>query len=117
MFHPARHDDHLPGLHQHMSVAEVHAQYPLHHHQRLIGFRVAVPDKVAGDAHDLELIVIHFGHHFGLPLFAEQGKFLSKINELIHKLILLNSFRRGILHQIVIERTRFCQVHADSNHG
>ena len=25
MFHTSRHDDHLPGLHQHMSVAEVHA--------------------------------------------------------------------------------------------
>ncbi len=49
-------------------------------------FPVAVPDKVAGDAHDLELIVVHFSHHFGLPLFAEQGKFLSKINELIHGL-------------------------------
>jgi hypothetical protein len=42
-----------------------------------------VPDEIASQLHDLELIVVHFGDDFRLPLLVEQPEFLAEVDRLV----------------------------------
>jgi len=41
-----------------------------------------MPDEVALQLHDLELIVVHLGDDLGLPLLVEQRELLAEVDRL-----------------------------------
>ncbi|MNW13906.1 hypothetical protein D3C71_2119810 [compost metagenome] len=43
---------------------------------------MVVPDKVAFDAHELELDVVHLGNHARLPQFRDHPQLLGEIDGL-----------------------------------
>ena len=68
------HHEHLARLEIDGAVAEIDAQRPVEHDERLVGLGMAVPVEVAFEPHDLELVVVHLGNDLGLPLLGEQGE-------------------------------------------
>jgi hypothetical protein len=47
---------------------------------------VIMPDEVALQLHDFELVVVHLGDHFWLPLLIELAKLLRKVNRSVFHL-------------------------------
>jgi methyl coenzyme M reductase subunit C len=62
----------------HRAVAKIDPQIPFDHDERLVSVFVIIPDEVSLQIHDLELIIVHLGDHFWLPLLVEQTKLLHK---------------------------------------
>jgi hypothetical protein len=62
------------------TVAKIDLEFPFQDHESLIGILVIVPDEIALQLDQLELIVIHFGDNLRLPLFANQRELLLKID-------------------------------------
>ena len=62
MLDPFRDDNHLPSVNFHLSVVEVHYKRALQDDECLICVRVAVPDEIAFEFHDFELIVVHLSY-------------------------------------------------------
>ena len=75
-----RHDDHLARPERDETVAEIDAQRTLQHDEGLVGLLVIVPDEIALDAHDLELVVVQFRNHARLPLVGEERELLGEID-------------------------------------
>src|SRR5262249_36705901 len=71
-----RHDEHLAGRDPDCAVAEINAQFAVDDDEGLVGVRMAVPNEVALQLHDLELVVVHLRDDLRLPLFAEQAELL-----------------------------------------
>src|SRR5262249_32662723 len=78
-----RNDEHLSRRHAGRAIAEVDPQNALQHDERLVRILMVVPDEVAAEPDDLELVVIHFGNDLRLPLLAKQGEFLGEIDCLV----------------------------------
>jgi hypothetical protein len=62
------------------AVAKIDPQNAVENNERLIGVFVIMPDKVALQLHDLELVVVHFGDDLWLPLLVEQPELLAKVD-------------------------------------
>ena len=62
------------------AVAEVDAQLAFHHDEGLVGVGVRMPDEIAFQPNDLELVVVQLGNHPGLPLLAQQPELLPEID-------------------------------------
>lgn len=82
VLHAARHHIHLAGAQVHRAVAEIDAQATGEDDEGLVGVGVAVPDEVAFDLHQLELVVVHLGDHPGLPAVVEQGELGGEVDRL-----------------------------------
>lgn len=82
VIHAARHHIHLAGAQVHRAVAEIDAQATGEDDEGLVGVGVAVPDEVAFDLHQLELVVVHLGDHPGLPAVVEQGELGGEVDRL-----------------------------------
>ena len=63
MLDPFRDDNHLSSVNFHLSVVEVHYKRAFYDDECLICVRVAVPEEVASEFHDFELVVVHLGDH------------------------------------------------------
>ena len=66
------------GNHKHFArcnvndaIAKINAQIALDHDESLIGVLMVVPDKIAPQLHDFELIVVHLGDNFRRPLLSK----------------------------------------------
>jgi len=67
----------------HHAVAKIDPQLALNDEERLVGFLVVVPDEVALQFDDFELVIVHLGNDFRLPLLIEQGEFLAHVDRLV----------------------------------
>src|SRR5262249_36730145 len=78
-----RNHEHLSCRDMHATVAEVDSQPALEDDESLIRILVIVPDEVALQLDDLELIVVHLGYNLRLPLLAEQSELLPKVDRVV----------------------------------
>src|SRR5581483_5799704 len=76
--HAFRYDKHLPGAQPYCSILEVDSQGPVENDEGLIRLFVVMPDEIAFDAHELELVVVHLRNDLGLPLLRDQLEFLRE---------------------------------------
>lgn len=67
-----RHDIQLTRPHIHAALWQIDTQGACKHQERFIRLRVRVPDEFPFDAHDLELVVVHFRDHPWAPLLLDQ---------------------------------------------
>src|SRR5215469_8429848 len=75
------------------AVAKIDTQIPFDHDERLVSVFMIVPDEVTVQLHNLEMVIVHFGDHFRLPLLieqAEQAKLLHKADCSVFHLNLLD---------------------------
>src|SRR5208337_1644709 len=75
VLHSVWDDEHFAGADRHGPGPEVDSQLTVENEERLIGLRVRVPDEVSFETNDLELIVVHFRNHSGLPRLREAVEF------------------------------------------
>src|ERR1700693_3458977 len=79
----ARHHEHFARRQMHRAVAEIDAQIALDDDERFVRILVIVPDEVALQLDDLEVIVVHFGDDLWLPLLVEQRELLAQVDRLV----------------------------------
>src|SRR6476660_3031977 len=65
------------------TVTEIYPQIAIYHDERLVRVAVFVPEELALQLHDLELIVVHLSDNFWLPLLIKQGEFLREADRSI----------------------------------
>jgi hypothetical protein len=83
VLHTLGNDEHLPRRHMDRAVAKIDPQIAVDHDERLIGIRVVMPNEIALQPHDLELIVVHLGDDLRPPLLVEQPELLPEVDGLV----------------------------------
>jgi hypothetical protein len=86
-------DEHFARRQLDRSVAKINQQNPLQHDEGLIGILVIVPNEVALELHDLELVVVHFRYDLRLPLLVEQSELFAEVDRLVV---------HALLHQMMV---------------
>jgi hypothetical protein len=71
MFHASGDDEHFAGLQVNGAIPEVDPQMAVDDNEGLIGLRVIVPDKVAVQANQLELIIVHLRNDARRPVLPK----------------------------------------------
>jgi hypothetical protein len=71
VLHAFGHNVHLAGAEIDASIPKIDAQPSLDDYEGLVGVLMIVPNEVAVDLDDLELVVVHLGDNLGLPLIVE----------------------------------------------
>src|SRR5215469_18341919 len=64
----------------HRAIAEIDPQIPFDHDESLVSVFVIMPDEVALQLHNLELVIVHLSDHFWLPFLMEQAKLLHEVD-------------------------------------
>jgi hypothetical protein len=64
-------DEQFARAQQNGSIPEIDAKFTFQHKEGFIGLRMIVPDEIAFDPDDLELIVVEFGNDPRLPLLSQ----------------------------------------------
>src|ERR1051326_3627275 len=67
----------------HRAIAKIDPQLALADKERFVGLLVIMPDEVALQLHDFELVVVHFGDDLRLPLLVEQRELLAQVDRLV----------------------------------
>jgi hypothetical protein len=80
VLHTLRDDRHFTGIQVQAFIAQVDSVIALDDHEDFIGFRVAVPDKVAIRANKFEMGVVHRRDDFVIKPVMEFGKLFLKID-------------------------------------
>jgi hypothetical protein len=62
---------------------KIDPQLAVEHDEGLIGILVVMPDEIALQTHDLELVIVHFRNDFRLPLLTEEAEFLLEVDGLV----------------------------------
>src|SRR6266550_1277829 len=62
---------------------KIDPQNAIQHNESLVRILVIVPNEVALQLHDLELVVVHFGDDLRLPLLAEQRELFAEVDRLV----------------------------------
>jgi len=83
VFDALRHDEHFACRDMDRAVAKIDPQNAIEDDEGLVGVLVIVPDEIALELHDLELIVVHFGDDLRLPLLVEQFQLRAEIDRLV----------------------------------
>jgi hypothetical protein len=73
-------NEHLSGGNLNRAIAKIDPQITLDHDECLIGVLVVVPNEVALQLDDLELVIIHLGDDFRCPLLSKESQFLPEID-------------------------------------
>src|SRR5690242_21108740 len=99
-----------------MAIAEIYPQGSIEHDEGFVGVLVVVPNEIAFDLHDLELVVVHFGYHFRRPVLVEQAELLREIYRVVFHAgsPVVRSARVGLrapeLHMTLQDDTGFANV-------
>src|SRR5439155_1624268 len=77
---PFRHDEHLARADNDATVAKTNFHFTLEHQKYLVRVLVVVPHELPFQLDELELVVVHLGHHPRRPMLCERGKLLREID-------------------------------------
>src|SRR5690348_7713470 len=83
MLHAFGNDVHFPGSERDGLVPELERHGALENDEDFVGVRVRMPDKLALQLDELELVVIHFGNDAGRPVFREPGELVLEIDRTV----------------------------------
>ena len=78
-----RDDEHFSGAEGDAAVAEVDAELAFDDEEGFVSRRVVVPDELALELLDLELVVVHLGDDFRGPEFVELREFVLQVDGLV----------------------------------
>ena len=98
-----RDDEHFSGAEGDVAVAKIQAERAVEDEESFVGVGVVVPDEVALQFDDLELVVVHLGDDFGGPLVVEEGELIFQVDGLRHGVrIAMAGVVRGSGREMVI---------------
>jgi hypothetical protein len=83
MLHAFGNDVHFPGSERDDLVPELKRHGALENDEDFIRVRVRMPDKLALELDELELVVIHFGNDPGRPRFREPGELVAQVDRTV----------------------------------
>src|SRR5687767_11077739 len=82
MFDALWHNEHFPGLERDGPVLETDLHLAVQHQEDLVGVFMIMPDELALQFHELELVVVHFRDDPRGPALRESGQLLRKVDYL-----------------------------------
>jgi hypothetical protein len=82
MFHAFGNDKHLSSSEVNFAFAKIDPQVAFNHKERFIRILVIMPNEVALQFRELELIIIHLSDDFRSPLLRKEPEFLLEIDRL-----------------------------------
>src|SRR4029077_13706240 len=77
-------DVQLSGTEGHVSIAELDRKAALDHQEQLVGVLMGVPDELALELGQLDLVVVETGHHLGRPVLREQPELVAEVHHVVH---------------------------------
>ncbi|EHP43050.1 hypothetical protein OR16_10783 [Cupriavidus basilensis OR16] len=83
-----------------MAVAKIDAQRALQHDERLIGLDMVVPEKIAFDLDQLELVVVHFGDDFRRPVLMDQAELVREVQAFVFLDVVVRGACLIVLHGV-----------------
>src|SRR6185312_3864179 len=83
MLHAFWNDVHFPGRERDGLVPELEHHGALENDEDFIRVRVRMPDKLALQLDELELVVIHLGNDAGRPVFREPGELVPQVDRTV----------------------------------
>src|SRR5262249_47433164 len=69
-----------------LPVPELHAEPPLHDQEQLVLVLVPVPDELAQELHQLDVLAVEFADDPGAPAVGEAGELLGEV-DLLHRAV------------------------------
>ena len=76
---PCGHDEELAFLQPDFSVPVLHAEPALHDEEQLVLVVVLVPDELAEQLHQLDVLAVQFADDLGLPVLVEESQLLGQV--------------------------------------
>src|SRR5262245_50950551 len=80
MFDTLRDDEEFPWTERYVAFAHADGDMPLQHEEKVIRVVVRVPDELAFDLHDHEIVTVELANHTRLPVTLEGCELLCKID-------------------------------------
>lgn len=80
VFDAARDDEKLAGLQLDVAITKLHFKTAGDHKEKLILGFVSMPDELAVELDQLDLLTVQFTHDPGIPMIRKCGEFLGKIH-------------------------------------
>ena len=80
---PARHDEEIAFLQHHVTIAELDREASLEDEEEVIGVRVRMPDELALELPDLDLVVVVVADDPRLEVLVERRELLREIDRLV----------------------------------
>ena len=74
----------MSGAQGDLAVAQPDRQAAVEHEEELVGVGVAVPDELALDLDDLDLVVVKGRDHLGGPVVADVGQPVLEVDDACH---------------------------------
>src|SRR5262249_39180403 len=74
------HHEHLAGANRQIAVAKVNGHRAVDDDEDLVGVAMAVPDELAAELDELELVVVHPGNDLRRPMIGEGRELLSEVD-------------------------------------
>src|SRR2546426_2725794 len=95
---PLGHDEHLARADDNAAVSKANFHFALEDQEYFVRVLVVVPHKLPFQLDELELVVVHFGHHPRRPMLRERGKLLCEIDYFGGHVGLLHRFGSRVGH-------------------
>src|SRR5690242_14882137 len=87
MIDAARDDEEFAGVEIHRSIAKLHPEFTAHKEEHLVLIVVVMPDELAQEPDQLDLLAVEIADDLRAPVLGELGELLGEIN-----------FGRGAFH-------------------
>ena len=80
MFDAPGDDQELPFLQPDLTITELHDEASLHDQEEFVLVVVAVPDELAPELDELDVLAVQLADDFGTPVVVEEGQLLVQVH-------------------------------------
>src|SRR5262245_3818600 len=84
MLDAKRNDEQVASAQVNRAVAELDFELALEHEEEVVGVRMAMPDELALDLDDLDLVVVHRRDDARREAVVEERQLVREIDRLVH---------------------------------
>jgi len=74
------HDQKLPFLQPYVAVTELHAEAPVDHQEKFIFVVMLMPDKLALEFYQLDMLPVQLTHDLRAPVVVEEGELFTQVH-------------------------------------
>jgi hypothetical protein len=77
---PLRNDEQVAGAQRDAAVAQLDRELTLQHEEEIVRVVVLVPDELALNLRDHDVVAVELGHGARLPVLGERGELLGEVD-------------------------------------
>ncbi len=78
------HDQELASLKLNTPISELHAEPTIHDQEEFIFVIMLVPNELALELHQLDLLAVQFAHDLRAPIVTEERQLIAEVDFLHH---------------------------------